>query len=369
MRNKINKKEKGRVKSTQRKSIFSSRHFLLSNSGYSSTNTFANFVINTVTSTLMLLLAAPVFLLVPIIIKWQDGGPIFYRGTRLGRDKKLFNMYKFRTLVVDAESTIGDQLLKANHHLETPFGKVLRETRLDELPQLFNVLRGDMDIVGPRPERPQVYQKMCKEIPGYDMRFEVKPGLIGYSQLFTPHSAPKKVRTLIDNFYIRRKHRVITDIKLFIYAFCILLVHATIRFANAAARYARMLLKSGRLQNQRQFQRIEPITSCVVVHWTDESSTGASKGNILDINDEAMLIEVSNELPENTELEITATIDHRPFLANRTKVKTVRCVGTLVIRKSPTDATVFKQCLVRYTPSSPLNEFKLHKYFLNKSIA
>ena len=103
-------------------------------------------------------------------------------------------MYKFRTLPVGAQKKIGSKLLSFRHCKLPFFSKFLRDTRLDELPQLFNIMKGEMDFLGPRPLRPEIYDHMCKGITNYDLRFNVRPGLVGYSQLFTPHSSPKRIR-------------------------------------------------------------------------------------------------------------------------------------------------------------------------------
>ena len=174
--------------------------------GYWKAHPPASVLVNLFFAVILLLVAFPFFVLIPIIIKLQDGGPVFYRGTRLGRNKKPFQMYKFRTLVPDAESTVGARLHSPKMGLETPIGRFLRETRLDELPQMINVIKGDMDLVGPRPERPLIYETLCKNIPGYDTRFRVKPGVIGYSQLFTPPSAPNPGLTQQKNFHANSMH-------------------------------------------------------------------------------------------------------------------------------------------------------------------
>jgi lipopolysaccharide/colanic/teichoic acid biosynthesis glycosyltransferase len=149
----------------------------------------ASFIINTITnitlSTVLVFCSLPLLALVALVLRFKEGGPVFYRGVRLGMNKRPFIMYKFRTLVPGAESIMGAELLTrrlgSDQKLVTDFGKFLRDTRLDELPQLFNILKGDMDFLGPRPERPAIYERICKHIKGYDKRFDVKPGLIGYS--------------------------------------------------------------------------------------------------------------------------------------------------------------------------------------------
>ena len=167
--------------------------------GYRRAWVFFNSTAERLIAAIFLLISLPLLIVVPIIIKLQDGGPVFYISRRMGKDTQLVKMYKFRSLAPQAEQKIGAQLLHHSHAMETPIGRFLRDTRLDEIPQLLNVILGHMQFWGPRPERPSLYAEHCAQIPGYDRRFLVKPGLFGYSQIFTPHSTPKRIRTLIDN--------------------------------------------------------------------------------------------------------------------------------------------------------------------------
>ena len=167
--------------------------------GYRRTRMFCCSFSERLFATIFLLISLPLFIVVPVIIKLQDGGPVFYISRRMGKDKQLFNIYKFRSLAPQAEQKIGAQLLHHSHQEETRVGRFLRDTRIEEIPQLLNVILGHMQFLGPRPERPSLYAVQCAHIPGYDRRFAVKPGLFGYSQIFTPHSTPKRIRTRIDN--------------------------------------------------------------------------------------------------------------------------------------------------------------------------
>ncbi len=130
-------------------------------------------------------------------------GPFLYRGRRLGLHRKPFTIFKVRTLRADAEQRLGARLCTREDELHTPYGDFLRRTRLDELPQIFNILRGDMVFVGPRPEREAVYRERAAKIPGYERRFDVPPGLTGIAQFFTPHGTPKGIRARIDNQFVR----------------------------------------------------------------------------------------------------------------------------------------------------------------------
>ena len=120
-----------------------------------------------------LVLLSPIVLIIGLLTKSTSPGTILYRGQRVGRGGKNFTIYKFRTLEVGAEQKIGARLLEHGDGLYTPIGRYLKRGKLDEIPQLFNVVRGDMNLVGPRPVRPVFLETFCREIPGYMQRFAV----------------------------------------------------------------------------------------------------------------------------------------------------------------------------------------------------
>jgi lipopolysaccharide/colanic/teichoic acid biosynthesis glycosyltransferase len=134
------------------------------------------------------LVSAPLSLLIALLLKLTSPrGPVLYRGWRVGRGGHLFQMLKFRTLAPDAEARLGPflgpELTQLTQNEVTPFGRVLRASKLDELPQLLNVLRGDMSLVGPRPIRPTFFAELCAGIPQYWQRLVVRPGVTGLAQL------------------------------------------------------------------------------------------------------------------------------------------------------------------------------------------
>ncbi len=134
----------------------------------------------------MLLVLSPLLALTAAAILLGSGRPVFYRGARVGRAGKLFWMYKFRTLKPDAEDRLGpyygEELSRRTEDEMTWVGGVLRTTHLDEVPQLWNVLRGEMAIVGPRPIRPTFFAELCQQIPQYWQRLVVRPGVTGFAQ-------------------------------------------------------------------------------------------------------------------------------------------------------------------------------------------
>lgn len=129
-----------------------------------------------------LLLLAPVMLLIALLVKMSSHGPVLYRQIRVGINNRPFTIYKFRSMRLDAEKN-GAQWASRNDPRVTALGRFLRRTHLDELPQLINVLKGEMSLVGPRPERPVFVSQLSSEIEGYPLRMCVKPGITGLAQV------------------------------------------------------------------------------------------------------------------------------------------------------------------------------------------
>jgi Undecaprenyl-phosphate glucose phosphotransferase len=134
-------------------------------------------------SALALLLLAPALLMIALLVKLTSPGPVFYRQERMGLDGRTFEMLKFRSMRMDAEAATGAVWAVQNDDRRTLLGRILRSTSLDELPQFWNVLRGDMSLVGPRPERPVFVQKFRKDVPHYMLRHKVKAGITGWAQV------------------------------------------------------------------------------------------------------------------------------------------------------------------------------------------
>jgi lipopolysaccharide/colanic/teichoic acid biosynthesis glycosyltransferase len=151
-------------------------------SWYVSAKTVFDFVLSLV----LLVLTAPLVLLAMIVIKITSPGPVVYTQTRMGRDGKPFTIYKLRSMAHNAESLTGAQWSLPGDMRVTTVGRWLRGSHIDELPQLWNVLRGDMSLIGPRPERPEFLPNLEKAIPCYRQRLQVRPGVTGFAQVQLP---------------------------------------------------------------------------------------------------------------------------------------------------------------------------------------
>ena len=141
-------------------------------------------------------------LVTAIAIKLQDRGSIFYKQVRLTRNKKQFELIKFRSMIEDSEKDGIARLATENDSRITPVGKIIRGLRFDELPQLFNIIKGDMSVVGPRPERPEIADQYTEVLPAFDLRLQVKAGLTGYAQIYGRYNSTPKDKLKMDLMYI-----------------------------------------------------------------------------------------------------------------------------------------------------------------------
>lgn len=162
--------------------------------------------VDTAVTVVLFVFVLPMMLLAAAAIKLDDGGALFYRQTRVGKDGKLFSVLKFRSMVENAEQSGGATWAQVGDSRITRVGAFLRKTRIDELPQLINIIRGDMALVGPRPERPEFVKTLCAEIPGYNQRHLIRPGLTGWAQISYPYGASvedARWKTKFDLYYIK----------------------------------------------------------------------------------------------------------------------------------------------------------------------
>lgn len=164
-------------------------------------------------SLIALIVASPFMLLIAIAIKLEDGGPVFYRQERVTRNGELFYILKFRSMIVDAEKQ-GEALAAVDGDPRiTRVGKIIRRTRMDELPQIFNILGGSMSICGPRPERKEFNEEYTRKIPEFSFRLKVKGGLTGYAQIYGKYNTSAYDKLRLDLMYIEN-YSILLDIKL-----------------------------------------------------------------------------------------------------------------------------------------------------------
>ena len=153
---------------------------------------------------LLLVLVSPLCVMVSLLIVAADGAPVLFRQTRVGKDFREFTLYKFRTMIREAEPN-GAVMAEEDDPRVFPVGRVLRRSRLDELPQFYNVLRGDMSLVGPRPERPEFVEDFMRRDPLYRERFRVRPGITGLAQVSTPYETQPQAKLRFDLMYIHHE--------------------------------------------------------------------------------------------------------------------------------------------------------------------
>ena len=161
----------------------------------------------------LIVLTSPIMLLTAIIIKLSDGGPVFYKQKRVTIGGKVFKIIKFRSMRVDAEKDGKARLASKGDPRITPIGRFIRKVRIDELPQLFNIVAGDMSFIGPRPERPEIIKEYVKTMPEFEFRTKVKAGLAGYAQVYGKYNTTPYDKLKLDLLYIENYNTWI-DIRL-----------------------------------------------------------------------------------------------------------------------------------------------------------
>ena len=184
-------------------------------------------LLDVVLSSAGLIASLPVALVAAAAIKLHDGGPIFYSQERVGKDGRIFRVWKFRSMRPDAEVSIGAVQAVKDDPRVTPVGRVLRATAMDELPQLWNILKGEMSFVGPRALRPGEIEigGDGREVPleavsGFSIRCRVPPGLTGVAQIYAPRDVPRRQKFRYDSVYIKRQSLWL-DVRLILLSFWI----------------------------------------------------------------------------------------------------------------------------------------------------
>ena len=300
---------------------------------------------NMLIALVLLLLVMPLGAVIALALLITQGRPVFYQGARIGEGGKTFGIFKYRTLdSAKAAALTSDRVLPAGSGIETPLGLFLRETRLDELPQLFNVFRGDMNMCGPRPVRPEIAALNAADIPDYEARFAVKPGMIGPAQAFMSHGTSKAIRSRLNNKICRSPVSYRGEIYLItIVAACVL--------ARTGARLLRQLKslrrstvgESGKtgLPGGRPVQFVAPCGAVRDVEWIDET---------------ALRLRESDTLPRLTEGRLILRLPN----GQARHVNVSLCEGA---RNGPEYGQSHA-----YRPTSAFGEHILSRYFFQKVV-
>ncbi len=183
---------------------------------------FAKRTLDIICALLLVVISSPIMLVTAICIKAYDRGPVIYSQIRCTRDRREFRILKFRSMKVDAEKDGVARLASKDDDRITPVGRFIRKVRIDELPQLFNILRGEMSFIGPRPERPEIIEKYMNEMPEFAYRMRVKAGLAGYAQVYGKYNTTPYDKLKLDLIYIEN-YSFWMDIKLMLLTLKILL--------------------------------------------------------------------------------------------------------------------------------------------------
>jgi exopolysaccharide biosynthesis polyprenyl glycosylphosphotransferase len=183
---------------------------------------FIKRAIDIICSLILVIVTSPIMLITAIIIKLYDGGPVLYKQVRCTVNQREFKIMKFRSMRVDAEKDGVARLAQKNDSRITPIGRVIRKCRIDELPQLFNILKGDMSFIGPRPERPEIIAQYMEIMPEFAYRMKVKAGLAGFAQVYGKYNTSPYDKLKLDLTYIE-KYSLWLDLKLMLLTLKILL--------------------------------------------------------------------------------------------------------------------------------------------------
>lgn len=203
--------------------LFDTPLLVCRNTGLSAEQAIMKRAFDLLLSVTALIVLSPVMLITALCVKLCDGGPVLYTQERLTKDGRTFNVYKFRSMVVDAEKDGVARLAGENDDRITPVGKLIRRVRIDELPQIINIIKGDMSIVGPRPERPELAAENEKEMPEFRYRLKVQAGLTGYAQVLGKYNTTPYDKLRLDLMYIEQ-YSFLLDLKLILMTIKILFI-------------------------------------------------------------------------------------------------------------------------------------------------
>jgi hypothetical protein len=264
------------------------------------------------------------------------------------------------------QKRIGADFLSYKHCKLPFFSKFLRDTRLDELPQLYNILKGEMVFIGPRPIRPEIYDKFCKNIVNYDLRFTVKPGLIGFSQLFTPDGSPKRIRALIDNRSIYWNKSPVSHISLFFLSvFCVLKKSCAMGFLY----FGNHQFKIGALKSHNEHRVLDRIKQrnarASIYHNPIGDKVEVGNGILVDMNEEYLKMKTNTKLDKEKYL---LRLRKNMKRGNNVRYKSALCRGYIFKRFELNGGSEKYAYVIKYDPLSDLSQYMLDQYFLERSM-
>jgi lipopolysaccharide/colanic/teichoic acid biosynthesis glycosyltransferase len=316
--------------------------------------------------------ALPVIGAIYLLLRLTQRSPIFYKGIRLGRNRKPFIIYKFRTLATYAERRTQSCVLPPQSGLETKIGKFLRVSRLDELPQLYNVLRGDMNFFGPRPVRRVIARQAQRKIARYDFRFAVKPGLVGYAQLFMTHRTPKALRARLNAHFCKRNTCFWKEpfiMALTVWGMARKSVEMMLKLAH---RRIKAFMRRRRKESvAHEHVDIDRLVNNLAMRKTSLAyfCTDKDKGHIncvmLSINHEAFALLAPVPLSAGNGMFLL----QRDIKRAGKKIITAKCKVDLVLTdKSAMEPRFFYRYSAYYKPLNDFDAYVIDKFFLGNSI-
>jgi len=310
---------------------------------------------------LMIVCLSPLLVLIAALVVVVQGRPVFYSGARIGRHGRSFNIKKFRTLALDAENRLQGTVLGARSNLETPLGRYLRVTRIDELPQLWNIAAGEMSFFGPRPTRLAVLLEQGGSLAGVLAAPPFKPGLIGPVQLYMPHGASKRIRYA----FLRRVY-VTSDIhKLSQLGLAVLCASAmSLKVFEVSREYVARVGRTRSTADRRQSFRIAPPRP-VKVYVGDGSRGMTYVGKVLDIDDHAFSVR-----DEDEQIQPGQQIDLVVRAKKSGRWRTYHAYGrvTSVASIPPVCSNGDSRRLVFFDHVSDAGQYVVERYILRKSI-
>ena len=317
-----------------------------------------------IAAAVLLVILSPVFLVLTALVGLIVGRPVFYRGERLGRHRASYMVFKFRTLPTGIRERLGTSLFSEREEVLPVLARFMRETRLDELPQLINVARGEMRFFGPRPERREIYERYGRGNADYETRFDTAPGLFGVSQLLTPHSAPKRLRARLDRRYLKSGRRLTMPFLLYAIA------RMVWQLAVSAGRYfwqntLALRMVRGKRENRSQL-RVTPRVATIQLVDPARSPNGVT-GQIVNMNRDYIRARFDRPLSWSYIATHSGRLSVLRGTAARGRTKTARCHAHIERQLSPSESPR-PEYLIAYSADSALNRYLVDQYFLDQAI-